>query len=101
MSEHDIASGSEYYDSGESESEVTRPNRWAGAPSTWQSITQQERDLAGSLDELRNRDLSVHLFNAHALSKRAARLSEDKVDGIKVRFMGHTSLIDTDMSVVD
>ncbi|PBP26748.1 RNA polymerase I specific transcription initiation factor [Diplocarpon rosae] len=48
-----------------------RPNRWHGAPSTWASYTEEERGLAASLDMLRNEDLSVHLYNAHALNRRA------------------------------
>ncbi|KAM0195910.1 hypothetical protein ACHAPC_000400 [Botrytis cinerea] len=48
-----------------------RENRWHGPASTWQQITEEERGLAASLDELRNRDLSLHLYNAFALKKRA------------------------------
>jgi hypothetical protein len=51
--------------------EPTRPNRWTGASATWASLTAQERGLAASLDHIRNADLSVHLFNAFALKKRA------------------------------
>ncbi|TVY44187.1 hypothetical protein LSUB1_G003146 [Lachnellula subtilissima] len=65
MSDHSNSSDLE-------EPETSRPNRWTGAPSTWQSLTAQERGLAASLDALRDRDLSVHLYNAHALKKRAA-----------------------------
>ncbi|KAH8588680.1 RNA polymerase I-specific transcription initiation factor-domain-containing protein [Bisporella sp. PMI_857] len=49
----------------------TRPNRWSGAPSTWQSLTEQERGLAASLDQIRNQDLGIHLFNSFTLRKRA------------------------------
>ncbi|PQE04267.1 hypothetical protein CJF31_00004204 [Rutstroemia sp. NJR-2017a BVV2] len=48
-----------------------RANRWRGPPRTWQQLTEEERGLAASLDELRNRDLSVHLYNAFALKRRA------------------------------
>ena len=56
-----------------SDSEPERPNRWKGPPSTWQSLTEQERGLAASLDQIRNADLSLHLYNAHALKKTALR----------------------------
>ncbi|RDW75842.1 hypothetical protein BP5796_06663 [Coleophoma crateriformis] len=48
-----------------------RPNRYNGPPSTWQSLTSQERGLASTLTQLRNQDLSIHLYNAHALKARA------------------------------
>lgn len=59
----------------------TRPNRWAGPPSTWLSVTEQERGLAASLDQLRDQDLSIHLYNAHVLKKRARRFWERKGKG--------------------
>jgi RNA polymerase I specific transcription initiation factor len=62
--------------------EPTRPNRWTGASATWASLTEQERGLAASLDQIRNGDLSVHLFNAFALKKRA----RDAGYGAQVRF---------------
>jgi hypothetical protein len=55
----------------ESGDAADRPNRWKGTASTWRALTEQERGLAGSLDQLRNRDLSFHLYTAHALKKRA------------------------------
>ncbi|TGO89283.1 hypothetical protein BPOR_0116g00090 [Botrytis porri] len=55
----------------------SRENRWNGPPSTWQQITEEERGLAASLDELRNRDLSLHLYNAFALKKRAKNSNAD------------------------
>ncbi|KAF7923595.1 hypothetical protein BELL_0005g00460 [Botrytis elliptica] len=54
-----------------------RENRWNGPASTWQQITEEERGLAASLDELRNRDLSLHLYNAFALKKRAKEFNAD------------------------
>ncbi|KAH6720600.1 hypothetical protein BKA61DRAFT_237580 [Leptodontidium sp. MPI-SDFR-AT-0119] len=56
-----------------------RPNRWTGPPTSWQSVTEPERVLAASLDILRNGDLSIHLFNAHALKKRARDLERPEV----------------------
>ena len=64
--------------------EEGRPNRWTGAPTTWLSITEQERGLAESLEELRNRDLSVHLYNAHILKKRGRELQRKLDEGVKV-----------------
>jgi len=72
----DSASESSYEPS-DSE-EIERPNRWTGPPSTWQSLTAQERGLAASLIELRNRDLSLHLYNAFALKRRARKYRELK-----------------------
>jgi hypothetical protein len=48
-----------------------RPNRYKGHPSTWRGLTQQERSIAFSLDQQRNEDLAMHLYNAHALKQRA------------------------------
>ncbi|KUJ23855.1 uncharacterized protein LY89DRAFT_572394 [Mollisia scopiformis] len=59
------------------DSESLRPNRWQGAPSTWASLTAQERGLAASLDQIRNEDLSIHLYNAHALKRRARQFEEN------------------------
>ncbi|OLN84319.1 hypothetical protein CCHL11_05891 [Colletotrichum chlorophyti] len=53
----------------------TRPNRWRGNKSTWRAYTQEERLLYHSMEELRNRDLSVHLYNAFALKNRPVRPS--------------------------
>ncbi|KAJ0166112.1 hypothetical protein CTA2_8619 [Colletotrichum tanaceti] len=53
----------------------TRPNRWRGQKSTWQTYTQEERLLYRSMEQLRNRDLSVHLYNAFALKHRPVRPS--------------------------
>ncbi|KAI0868971.1 RNA polymerase I-specific transcription initiation factor-domain-containing protein [Hypoxylon argillaceum] len=47
-----------------------RPNRWTGPPSTWQQLNSAEIDTLTALNEIRNRDLSVHLYNAFALKRR-------------------------------
>lgn len=60
------------YDSGPDE----RPNRWTGAKSTWQSLTEQESGLAASLDQIRNRELNLHLYSTHAIKKRARTFRE-------------------------
>lgn len=72
---------SSYSSSSSSESQ-TRPNRWRGHISTWQSLTEQERDLATSLDLLRNQDLGVHLYNSFALKKRAHKLDLQAGKGV-------------------
>lgn len=56
--------------------EEERENRFIGPASTWRSYTESERGLAASLDQLRANDLSVHLYNAHAIKARA-RNAED------------------------
>lgn len=55
-----------------------RPNRWTGPPSTYLSLIEQERGLSISLDQIRNQDLSIHLYNAHALKRRARVFWERK-----------------------
>ncbi len=79
MSEPDIDSSDSSYDS--SSIEETRPNRFKGIASTWLTLTGQERGLASSLEQVRNEDLSLHLYNAHVLRARAreAELSEEVI----------------------
>ncbi|EXJ75851.1 uncharacterized protein A1O5_00358 [Cladophialophora psammophila CBS 110553] len=48
----------------------TRPNRYFGAASTWNSWTKAERTVALSLDRVRSQDLSIHLFNAFGLKRK-------------------------------
>jgi hypothetical protein len=48
-------------------SEEERENRFTGPASTWRDYTADERGLIASLDQERAGDLSVHLYNAHAL----------------------------------
>ncbi|KAI0975403.1 RNA polymerase I-specific transcription initiation factor-domain-containing protein [Xylaria arbuscula] len=50
--------------------EEQRPNRWPGPPSTWQQLNSAEIDTLTALNEIRNRDLAVHLYNAFALRHR-------------------------------
>ena len=47
----------------------TRPNRWKGQPSSWTTITEQDRLTYSAFEELRNRDLAIHLYNASALKR--------------------------------
>ncbi|KAJ4512542.1 hypothetical protein HRR83_007058 [Exophiala dermatitidis] len=60
----------------------TRPNRYFGPASTWRSWTEQERTVALSLDRVRSQDLSVHLFNAFWLKRKA---EAEEVDGTTTR----------------
>jgi hypothetical protein len=87
-SDSNSESASQYQDSSGSELEVERPNRWKGAPSTWQHLTAQEHGLASALDQQRNEDLAVHLYNAFALRQRARILMEDPDSTIKHEFPG-------------
>ncbi|PGH14703.1 hypothetical protein AJ79_02869 [Helicocarpus griseus UAMH5409] len=59
------------YASSEGSSISERPNKYRGPPSTWRAKTRQERQEINSLETLRARDLSIHLFNAFALKRRA------------------------------
>lgn len=47
----------------------SRPNRWRGPPQSWRTITEEDRLTFNALERLRNRDLSVHLYNAFALKQ--------------------------------
>ncbi|GAB7330804.1 hypothetical protein MBLNU13_g02347t2 [Cladosporium sp. NU13] len=51
-------------------SEEERENRFNGPASTWRDYTADERALVASLDQERANDLSIHLYNAHALKSR-------------------------------
>ena len=52
-----------------------RPNKFRGPASTWRNWTASERGLAASLDQLRAKDLSVHLYNAYKLKQRSKKRS--------------------------
>lgn len=57
-----------------------RQNRYQGPGSTWRKWTEQERQIADGLEEMRARDLSAHLFNAFALKRRARELKEKALE---------------------
>ncbi|KAL9118570.1 MAG: hypothetical protein Q9187_004881 [Circinaria calcarea] len=59
--------------------EALRPNKFHGPPSTWRSWTAADRAIANSLDQVKAADLSIHLYNAHALKKRQ-KLLKAKAD---------------------
>ncbi|KIW80069.1 hypothetical protein Z517_06684 [Fonsecaea pedrosoi CBS 271.37] len=48
----------------------SRPNRYFGPVSTWNSWTKAERTVALSLDRVRSQDLSIHLFDAFGLKRK-------------------------------
>lgn len=47
-----------------------RENRFQGLSNVWHDYTAEERSLADSLHQQRANDLSIHLYNAHALKLR-------------------------------
>lgn len=55
---------------GETSEDSDRENRFQGPDSTWRKYTQEERQLAASLDQQRANDPSIHLYNTHALKAR-------------------------------
>ncbi|KLJ12237.1 hypothetical protein EMPG_12694 [Blastomyces silverae] len=66
------------YDSSGDSPVPERSNRYLGPPSTWRAKTRQERNEISSLEALRARDLSIHLFNAFALKRRAMAIKSRK-----------------------
>ncbi len=58
-------------------SDDDRPNRWHGPSSTWQQMNSEEIDTLIALNKIRNRDLSIHLYNAFALKQRHKNLRND------------------------
>lgn len=81
LSSFDMASlpnnSDEYVESSASDDE--RPNRWHGPPSTWQQLNIEEIDTITALNDIRNQDLSVHLYNAFALKQRHNNPLNDNV----------------------
>jgi hypothetical protein len=70
-------------ESDDSNDEDERPNRWTGPPSTWQQLNSAEIDTITALNEIRNRDLSVHLYNAFALRHRHDKGKTQGVHGAR------------------
>ncbi|KAI0534712.1 RNA polymerase I-specific transcription initiation factor-domain-containing protein [Xylaria digitata] len=68
-------------DSDDSNDEDERPNRWTGPLSTWQQLNSAEIDTLSALNEIRNQDLSIHLYNAFALKNRHNRRETRDVVG--------------------
>ena len=57
--------------------EPERPNRFRGPPRTWKGYTAADRQIAESLQQLEDADLAAHLYNAHALKRRAQKHTAD------------------------
>ena len=64
---------------------LDRPNRYVGPSSTWLTWTETERETANSLEQIRNRDLSIHLFNAHALQLRGRKAEKAESAALKIK----------------
>lgn len=65
-------------DSEESDDEdPERPNRFKGPPQTWKGYTAADRQIAESLQQVEDTDLAAHLYNAHALKRRARKPATD------------------------
>jgi len=64
------------------EEESARPNRFTGSRQTWWGYTIADRQVAAALEQAQAGDLAAHLYNAHAL-KRRARLPPDQLAGFK------------------
>lgn len=58
---------------------ANRPNRWTGPRSTWESLTRPDREIWDSLKQLHDRDLAVHLYNAHVLGRSGGGIVVDPV----------------------
>ena len=51
-------------------SDEERDGRFHGPDNSWRFYTRDERELATSLDQIENNDLSAHLYNTHRLKRR-------------------------------
>lgn len=76
----DFLSDSELESVGNEEKETARPNRFKGKAITWQRYTSPDRRIAASLDQIRDTDLSAHLYNVHALKRRVRLPAEELAD---------------------
>ncbi|KAI1802867.1 hypothetical protein F4811DRAFT_368013 [Daldinia bambusicola] len=63
-------------DSDDFSDEDARTNRWHGPKSTWQQFNHQEINTLTALKEIRDRDLSIHLYNAFAI-KQGQKKAQD------------------------
>lgn len=57
-------------------SPLSRPNKYHGPASTWRDRTAPERQIATSLDQLRAKDLGVHLYNFYTLKQQENELGK-------------------------
>ncbi|POS78896.1 RNA polymerase I specific transcription initiation factor [Diaporthe helianthi] len=58
-----------------------RPNRWKGPTRSWLSITEEDRLTYNALLRVRNRDLSLHLYDAYKLKQGAAAVAAGEGSG--------------------
>jgi hypothetical protein len=75
--------------SSEEDEDDERSNRWGGAPTTWQDMNREELNTLTAMDEIRNRDLAMHLYNAFALKRRHAGSGDEHAEPLpgKVNFL--------------
>ncbi|KAK3905078.1 hypothetical protein C8A05DRAFT_13079 [Staphylotrichum tortipilum] len=64
-----IPRGRDHEEEEEEDEDETRPNRWRGHPSTWLGWTERERGVCTALENVRGRELGVHLYNAVGLRR--------------------------------
>lgn len=62
-----------------------RPNRWTGTKSTWRDLTREERMLWRSMQQVVDRDLAVHLYDAFALKRQG--LDPSTAQGLTVKLV--------------
>ena len=70
-----------------------RPNRLTAENFNWRHWTHSERSLVNSLNQIRANDLSIHLYNTHALKvhlRTEERLAQSKPWSAKFRWMDLT-----------
>lgn len=70
-----------------------RPNRWAGASSTWRGLTEEERLLWQAVRRVGDQDLAAHLYNAFALRRRAG--DPGTVQDVTLRMVGVLRSVDS------
>ncbi|KAL8846662.1 MAG: hypothetical protein Q9221_008269 [Calogaya cf. arnoldii] len=57
-----------------------RANKYQGPPSTWRDWTAADRQIATSLDQIRAKDLSLHLYNFYCLKRHVDSTREWQVE---------------------
>jgi hypothetical protein len=57
----------------------SRPNRWRGQRDTWLLYTKEDRGDSSALEQINDRNLSIHLYNVFALKTLQADESVKKV----------------------
>ena len=70
----------EYLPDDDEEEEESRPNRWPGPASTWQTHTALDRQTWRALENVRRGDLAVHLYNAFGV-RRGLRRGPEVAEG--------------------